>query len=333
MLATKIKHDVLLTILLIIGIAAPFFVHSSENVISYPANKSLFIFHSKNNLQNEQFYKLLTPALQQNSTFKQVKSFNTSEISQADIAKLLSGSKSCAITIGKPSLEKVLSIRDKTPIFSTLVTKNNLDHLINNYTRLGSQVSGIYQEQSFIRQLYLAQALNPKIENIIMLLGRNTRYALPHYQAISKQHSLQLLFKILNRHASPQQYLSKLKQTNAFLFIVNDFEHYSEKALQSLLLASYRQKTPLIGGKKSDSTVAAVASVYTPLVDLADEVVLNISQFCMDDVLAKAKFSEHYNVAINQQIAKYLNLEHLNEKDLKNSINLSEKTKTIGLNK
>ncbi len=333
MLTTEIRQSTLLVLLFIIGIEHPFTAHSSENVKANILDKTLYVFHSNNNEQSQQFYQQLIPALKQQTQFQHIKSINTSKTTQAHIAKQLSNSSHCAMTIGKTSLEKVLAIRDKTPIFSTLVSKNNLDHLINNYSRLGSRVTGIYHEQSFLRQLYLAKAINKDIEQIIIVLGRNTRYELPYYQQQTNLHSLSLLFKILNHQSSPLQFFSTLNIKNAALLIMNDPEHHSEQDLQSLLIASYQLQIPLIGGKKSDSIDAAVASIYTPLEDLINEAASNISKICMNDILPVATYSQRYRIVVNQQIAKHLNLEHINEHDLKQSIVLSEKNQLIGLKK
>lgn len=251
---------------------------------------------------------------------RKIKTVNTNELSIAQLKKQLEGANNCALTIGQPALEKILATRNNTPIFSTLVSRTSLDKLTNSYSRIGSRVTGIYQEQSFKRQLLLGRAINSDNKNIIVILGRKTRYFLDDYRAISQQLSLKLSFDILKHQESPQQSFARLITDDGFLVILNEEQQYSQQDLQSLLITSYNKHIPMIGSKASDSKSAALASIYTPLKKLAKDTATGLQKMCDGKKLPKVKYSEHFAVLINPQIAVFLNYAHLDEKKLAQAV-------------
>ncbi len=292
----------------------------STATLAIEKNKSLFVFHSGLKPSDSTYLTSLLVELKHNISDRKIKTADINELSIAQLKKQLEGSNNCALTIGQPALEKILATRNKTPIFSTLVSRTNLDNLTNRYFRLGSRVTGIYQEQSFKRQLLLGRAINSDNKNIVVILGRKTRYFLDEYRTISQQQSLKLSFDILKHQESPQQSFTRLAEDDGFLIILNEEQQYSQQDLQSLLITSYKKHIPMIGSKTSDSKSAALASIYTPLKRLAKDTATGLQEMCDGKKLSKAKYSEHFAVLINPQIAAYLDYGHLDEKKLAKAV-------------
>ena len=290
--------------------------------------KTLLLYHSGLENFDSSYMISLLVELENKLNNHKIKIVNTGELNIAQLKSQLEESNSCVLTIGQQALETILATRDKTPIFSTLVSRINLDNLANSYARLGSRVTGIYEEQSFARQLLLSRAINPENKNIIVILGRKTRYSLDNYQITSKKQSINLIFDILKHQESPQQSLTRLSVDTGFLIILNEEQQYSVQDLQSLLITSHQLNIPMIGNKASDSKTAALASVYTPFKTLAKETALGLEQICDKNKLPTAKYGEYFAIAINHQIAESLGYDVIEKNKLiKEVLNLEKVTK------
>ncbi len=288
--------------------------------------KTLLLYHSGLENFDSVYMMSLLVELENKLSHYKIKIINTGDLNIAQLKSQLEESESCVLTIGQQALETILATRDKTPIFSTLVSRINLDNLANSYARLGSRVTGIYEEQSFARQLRLSRAINPENKNIIVILGRKSRYYLDDYQVTTKKQSLNLIFDILKHQESPQQSLTRLSVNNGFLLILNTKQQYSDQDLQSLLITSHSHNIPMIGNKASDSKTAALASVYTPFRILAKETALGLQQTCTRRQLPTVKYAKYFSVAINHQLAKSLGYDSIDEKKLtKEVLNLEKK--------
>jgi len=289
--------------------------------------KSLLVFHSGLEQTDNAFNALLALELQNRIPSHSLKTFNVNELSQIQLKKWLENSNNCVLTIGLNSLEKILATRTKIPVFSTLVSQTNLDNLTDIYRQLGNPVTGIYEEQSFKRQLLLSKSIREDLKHVTVILGRKTRYMLNDYKKISLEQSINLSFNILKLQESPQRIFSRLKNNNGFLLTLNDNRHYSEQNLPALLVSSYKKQIPIIGSKISDADSTALASIYTPFDSLARESAIAMQNICRDDVIPKAQYNRQYKVRINQQIAKHLGYEYLDETELEKAVIVLEQNK------
>ena len=287
--------------------------------------KTLLLFHSGLESFDAAYMISLLVELERQITDHKIKIVNTRDLTIAQLKSQLEKSKNCVLTIGQPALETILATRDNTPIFSTLVSRTNLDILADTYSRLGSRVTGIYEEQSFNRQLFLSRAINPANNNILVILGRKTRYFLNDFHRISKRQSLKLSFDILKHQESPQQSFARMSVEDGFLVILNEQQQYSDQNLQLLLVASHNRNIPMIGNKASDSKTAALASIYTPFKTLAKEAASGLYKMCQSSEMPVAKYGEHYAITINSQIAEFLNYTSLNERHLAKQVLTLEK--------
>ncbi|MCF6192905.1 MAG: hypothetical protein L3J46_01050 [Kangiellaceae bacterium] len=285
---------------------------------------TIYLVHSDNNISTNRFFTLLVNALKSRFQSEQIKVLSTRESPLAQLDSRFRGSNKCIISVDSHSLTRVLATRTQTPIFATNTPQIDLDNQIHKYQQFGVTLSGIYQEQSFARQLMLARVINNELDTAMIILGRKTRYSLNTYQATARDQNMDLSYIILKRNGSPHNFLSNLSSGSQFLVTINDQHHYSIDNLQSLLITSYEKKIPIIGNKAEDTLNAAMASVHTPLDQLALETANELQDFCINSHSADAKegdlFQAHYSkafsVSINQQIANHLNYSNLSEEQL-----------------
>ena len=310
LIRTKVRKRIHLCLVLIL----PFILTTAKS----DNTPSLYVAHSGIEESERLFFTNLINNLQKSKPITHtIKQLNTTRLTLAELEKVLSIENSCVLTIGEPALQKVLTTRQTVPIFSTLVSKYNLDNYIENYKPFKMTISGVYQEQSFERQIFLSKALNTNLSKIGVLLGSRTQFSLRDYQKIAASQTVELSYSILRRQASAQHYFKKLPlDDQSVLLVLNDNEQYSVIDLQSLLLASHSKKIPLVGSKKSDTEAAAIASIYTPQISLAKQAANEIGNLCAGGKQAPPFYSEQYAISSNAKIAKAFGFKSLSEKEL-----------------
>lgn len=280
----------------------------------------LLILHTQLLTDDASFIDLIKNTIKKDLSELTIESFNFRDKTIAELDNQIRTEATCVLTIGKPALHAALATRNSTPIFSTLVKKLELDKQIHNYKPFKVNLTGIYEEQSFSRQLLLARALSPESKNLLLILGRNTRYDLPRYQQLIKLTEFDLSYRILNHQTSTQDFLNFYQYKHGILLILNDDEHYSEQSLKLLLLASYEKQIPMIGNTLNHTKLAAIASVYTTKNQLAIETSKQLTTICNpldNQPLKQAQFAEKYQVRINADIAKYFELNDIHETKIK----------------
>lgn len=297
-------------------------------------NTTFYIVHQELDDEQEQFVKMLKTGLfTQQLRLKHI-DIRESHITSESIELLIrnnreSQQKSCALTVGHRPLDTLLAARSALPIFATYVSKPHLDDRVKNYQNLGAELSGIYFEQSFRRQLQLAKiihqlAKSEPLEKVKLFVGRTTRYLIPYYQSHSEAVGLELDFDIVKRQHNASLYLEKKQGQKKPLILLNDSQVFSENELRALLLKSNQTDVLLVGSTTRHSESAAVASVLTPADTLAKQAITEFLSLCRGGTAKKADYAKDFRIKINQQLASYLKLPTLDEEAIHRSLRLQE---------
>lgn len=331
---SKIVHSypIIIVFVLAFSLFAATELLCAQNV----SKNKIIIIHDQLLPEEAMFLDLVTNAIQQTISDLPVESVNYHHKTIAELNIQIESEAACVLTIGKLALHTVLSTRNSTPIFSTLVDKIELDKQINNYRQFGINLTGIYHEQSFYRQLLLTKAVSPQSKKLLLILGRRTRYSLVDFLQLINLTGFDLTYRILTHQSAAQDFINNQEYKNGSLLILNDEQHYSSKNLTLLLLASYKKQIPMIGSTLKHAKLAAIASVYTSAAQLSKESSTQLNSICHSFIksptnaqVKTAGFAKNYQVKVNNDIAKYFSLPDLNETTLKTiMIQLEENSST-----
>ncbi len=320
-----LRLHIAIVLLFSLGLNIP--ISSASNPSESKA-RTIYIYHSSTQGTNGDFIEMLVSGIKAEQSAPRIMVIDVDQKTPIELEKQLKTDNGCALTIGPTPLTKILATRTSTPIFSTHVSKFDLDSFVEKYRQFGVTLSGIYQEQSFERQLLLAKAMNSKLKRVAVILGRKTRYYLDDYRVMSNKYGFELSFVILPRNGSASSFVETLANSNTFLAIINDKLHYLPERLHSLLITTHQLYIPILGNKQLDSTQAAMASVFTPSNQLAIEVSREIGLYCngrgysiaSSGKIRSPTYSHHFKVSVNKQIAQNLNYPAFDEKTLVKTI-------------
>lgn len=302
-------------------------------------NTTFYIVHQELDDEQAKFVEMLkTELLIQQLTIKHI-DIRESDITSESIEQLIRNNQelqknSCALTIGHRPLDTLLAARSALPIFATFASKPHLDDRVKNYADFGAEISGIFFEQSFKRQLQLAKILHQlaesePLEKVKLFVGMTTRYLLPYYRSQSEEAGLVLDFDIVKRQHNASLYLEKKRGSKKTLILLNDNQVFSENELRALLLKSNQTDVLLVGSTIRHSETAAVASVLTPTETLAKQAISEFLSLCRSGAADKPNYAKGFMIKINQQLASYLQLPALDEEAIHRKLLLQENQQNI----
>lgn len=320
--STKLKISLLP--LLIFALSAPLSIFASSTTPKI----ELFVLYSQLTPDERAFLLDAISELKRHSDEFELRIIDTDGQDPATLQRILRGSHKCILTVSDESLNKVLGTRTNIPIFSTLVSRFNLDILSQKYHQLGVNLSGIYHEQPIFRQVLLAKAINQNLKSFSVILGRKTRYYLKTYQQLANTFNLELSFIILKRNSTPNSFLANKKLEHEILLTINDDHHYSEENLKSLFMLANKNNISIIGNKARDTKLAAIASIQTDLAKLPLQIASELKSICRryknegdsPVKLTPAIYSQDFEVSVNQQIAASIGQSNLDKADLRDKI-------------
>ncbi|WP_444994205.1 ABC transporter substrate binding protein [Aliikangiella sp. IMCC44359] len=292
--------------------------------LSKPASYSIPVFYENTLADKAIFLQALRLQLEQKLAGRNINFIDVSQMSKREIEAQLESAHYCAMGIGEVATKKMLSVRKPINHFSVLVSRNILDQLNRVYSRLGIQLTGIYQEQPFSRQLFLSKALNPNIKSVAILLDQSDKYRLPEYIDIAQKYDIKLNFQILRPNDPPEKYLTKITQTGSYLLITNNQQLFMKSKLAALVLSAYYRQINLIGSRFEDAKIGTLASIYTAPTSLSIETSSEFKKLCENQQLMPPRYAKSFSVIINKQIAGNMKLHDINTNELSKQINQME---------
>lgn len=175
--------------------------------------------------------------------------------------------------------------------------------------------SAIYAEPSLHQQIVLAEKIIGKGKKIGVLVSDKAQF---EQQAIDQYeidfHSL--VIGAVSEHSSLNSTLRALLDKSDVLVGVYDKELYSTENIKNILITAYRNDQPLIGPTSAYLRAGAIASVRSQPEDVAKRLGEVIRQGLSTQNWPAPDYNPYISVVVNQQIARSLNLQVANPKQL-----------------
>lgn len=222
-----------------------------------------------------------------------------------------SGAYDLYIAVGMKAASK-LANKD-VPTLNVLVPKAGYDSLLHGDSKHGSQRSGIYLDQPIERQVALMLAAlpdtrqvgvlytahPPELQNVRHLLaGKNVRL---HDRVVDDSHPL-------------NDALESLLAESEVLFVLADTDVYNASTIRNILLAAYRKQIPMVGASQTFVKAGALCAVFTSPEQYAEQTANAIRQYAGSGKLPAAQYPSDYEVLVNIQVARSLDL-HIKDAD------------------
>ena len=231
------------------------------------------------------------------------------------------------VTIGTEATSKVISEHGTLPIYGVAVPRLSYDQIHRQYVNPSSgakdrHLAALYLDQPFTRRLDLIQALTPSSKHIGIVLSPATRHYLGEIKNLTRQRDLQLQIGEVTQESEIIQTLDRtLEKSDVMLGMVDPLV-FNRVNARNVLLTAYRWRVPLIGISPSYVQAGALASVYSTPAQIGQQLADNLAQFWRSDGrdLPLAQYPKYFDVAVNYQVAEFLGIHAVSEKELKEKL-------------
>ncbi len=250
------------------------------------------------------------PYRQFSAAFNKALAANNADVtvieSQADAPPTSGSTKiDLIIAVGAKATEFALT-DSSTPQLSVMIPRTAYEtlHETSSAKRSAKAASAIYLDQPWDRQMHFIQVALPKHSIVGMLYSPDTHIVLPRLPR-----GMSLNVKSVSATESLFAALENILASSDVLLVIPDSEIYSSSNVRNILLASYRQKVPLVGISQAYVNAGALCAIFSAPEQLAAQVVETIISFASGGKLPEPQYPASFSIGVNQQVARSLGIE------------------------
>ncbi|NVK87804.1 MAG: hypothetical protein HWE13_06740 [Gammaproteobacteria bacterium] len=224
-----------------------------------------------------------------------------------DFAGKLESTDSLVVTVGQVPLQRLLASGYQGAYLATLITPLEYQTLMS--AAPNAKGAAIYHQAPILRQMLLFKELYPKGRRVGILISPEEQGKIDTLQALALKVNLILEYEVVAEPESLSKSLLKLINRTDAIIATNDNKIYNRSTIKSILLTLYRHNKFLLGADKNFIKPGSVATTYTTMQQLLDEVVDAINfYFSHNSQLPSTHFSKRFSVSFNNDVARSLNL-------------------------
>jgi hypothetical protein len=222
------------------------------------------------------------------------------------------GAKPLAMVLGRINSSPSSS---KTRILGLFIRSKAKSKLENLYPNI--QFSLLDNSPKLEHQLALIKLLSPQIKSIAVLHSQNSVNNLLEITELAKKYDLKVNTAVIRDPLNwDMASLKAVKESDAVLGL-NDTAIYNATTIRSILMRLYRASRPLIGPDKGYVRAGAVASSYSGVNETLQSVTQLLSS---NEPWPEIIHNQNFNVAVNTQVARSLNINIADPSSLANKV-------------
>ncbi|MFE8071738.1 ABC transporter substrate-binding protein [Marinobacteraceae bacterium S3BR75-40.1] len=210
------------------------------------------------------------------------------------------------ITLGAARLSEVIAANPDAPVLALFVTEDDYQSIVPEARR--KQVSALYDNPPLLRQAMLGRLILPKSRRVALLATPAKRL---DYQPLLEQledRGFEARVFVVESNDTLINTLSRALLFADLLLGTPDPAVYNRSTIKHLLLTAYRHNRILIGPSRAYVKAGALASTYTSVKTFLDLTASRIQAFVEDGELQSAGYPTEFEVALNNQVARSLNI-------------------------
>ncbi len=206
-----------------------------------------------------------------------------------------------------------LSVTSAKPaaMLAVLIPKEGFNKLLKEFSAQGKSAanafSAIYLDQPYKRQLDLITAVLPHARSIGVLYS-TAPAELNRLSALVGARKLEFHERSSVSSSNLYSNLQSLLLSSDVLLALPDAEIYNASTIRNILLATYRNKVPLIGFSSAYVKAGALCAVFSTPEQIARQSLNIIQEYIETGNLPAAQFARDFEISVNEQVAHSLGL-------------------------
>lgn len=196
-------------------------------------------------------------------------------------------------------------------MLTVLIPREGYSRLTRDFPALsknGSRViSAIYLDQPIKRQLDLIAAMLPETGTIGVLYTAQPR-ELSALRTMAAARKIDINERSVSSASNMHSALQELLISSDVMLALPDAEIYNASTIRNILLATYRNKVPLIGFSSGYVRAGALGAVFSTPAQIAAQSLEIVDEYAEKRELPAAQYAKEFEVSVNEQVARSLGL-------------------------
>ena len=211
-----------------------------------------------------------------------------------------------------------LAANDVTTL-NVLIPKAGYEKLQHVPAQRKKPYSAVFLDQPVERQVALLQAVLPATRHVGVLYAA-PQPELQNLRRLMLDKNIRLHDRIVDESRSLNDALESILTESEVLFVLADAEVYNAGTIRNILLTAYRKQVPLIGISQAYVKAGALCAVYTTPEQVAAQAASMVQRYLESGKLPTAQFPSEFEVSVNMQVARSLDLHIKDAAKLRNEI-------------
>ena len=236
------------------------------------------------------------------------KQFPKAQVALASRAHGAGEKQAIHIAIGPAALRSLLKQSVEGVIVSVFTSSQAYREILEEVPESRRvAVTAVYAEPAPTDQLRLVSALYKKRVTVAVLLSDKNAFLLPILRRAAAQNNLELSAEPLSDAHDLNRALDRVA-TASVLLAIPDNTIYNAENIRTILITTYRRDQLMIGFSTAFVKAGAAATTYSSIEDIAAQVEELLNEYAASGRLPEAQFPKYFGVAINDNVARSLNL-------------------------
>lgn len=215
-------------------------------------------------------------------------------------------SKDLIVTVGAKATDWI-SGKTKVPVLAVMVPGAEYAGQPEKPAQT-RQMTAIYIDQPWSRQLALLNAALPGRKNVGVLYSSDTKLNLQALRNELTGHGYKLIARKVQGNETLAADLNEVLQHSDVLLAIPDSNIFNSSNIRHILLSSYRQHIPLVGLSQAYVNAGALCAIFSTPEQFAAQASVMANQFARTRRLAEPQTPTLYTIAVNQDVARALNV-------------------------
>ena len=226
------------------------------------------------------------------------------------------------VTIGPKAFKTALDRYPQSPILAALISQEYYRAMAISRSAEEPEgtVSAVYYDVPLINQALTGKAILPQARRIALLATPNSTHLYSELLSRLPKYNLEAQMFVVNDSSELIPALVRALYYGDFVLAAQDPSIYNPSTIKHILLTAYRRNIMVIGPSQAYVKAGSLASSYAPYSAVAQALVGALEQWFQKGFLPEPMYPAYFNVQINEQVGRSLNIPLPSEASVKQQV-------------
>lgn len=226
----------------------------------------------------------------------------------ASVAVAVEAAPRLFVTLGADALKQVLTRDVRVPVLAALIPRSSVERVRKESGNKAATVTALYLDQPFGRQLDLLGLALPAAKRIGVLWGTESVQQQPMLLPALNARGLSLVSGSVALNGSLFGGLKAVLDDADVLLAIADPQVFNSATISSILLTTYRARTPVLAFSPAYVKAGALLSLHTTPAQVGLQAATMVRSLLQGGALPPPQYPTDFSVGVNEHVARSLGL-------------------------